>query len=87
MKNLAIGFVLGVFTFLLLTDVIRIVADNSEKGTLLYELESYTFFPGLGLWKPLAGRCTKETRGDSEMRKYFGCNRLQNNLSDLIYNK
>ena len=53
MKYLMIGFVLGIFTFLLLTDAIRIAADDSEKGTLLYELESYTFVHGLGLWKPL----------------------------------
>jgi hypothetical protein len=87
MKNLMIGFVLGIFTFLFLTDVIRIAADDSEKGTLLYELESYTFVHGLGLWKPLTGRCTKELRGDYKMRDYFDCNRLQNSLSDLIYNK
>lgn len=80
-----IGFVLGIFSFLLLTDVVRIAAEDSKEGTLLYELESYTFIHGLGLWKPLTGRCTEGMRGDDKMRDYFSCNYVQNKLSDLIY--
>lgn len=89
MKKFTIGFIAGVLSFLLVGDLVRIASDHSSK---LHNIDLYFFEPGLGLWLPLTGRCTKELRhppgGQVQVRReYFQCNLIQNKLSDIIYRK
>ena len=59
---------------------------NYERDhPVLDRLNLYFINPNLGLYTPLSGRCTKDTRSGVPRRQYFQCNKLQTLLSDLIY--
>jgi hypothetical protein len=73
-------FIAGILCFLVISDVIRIKTDDALPGTVGYSVETYLFMPGVGLWKPMTGRCK-----NSKVRNYFNCTSLQTKLSDLIY--
>lgn len=89
MKKFAIGFIAGILAFCLAGDIVRIVAEDAEYGSLLYKTEKIFYDPSIGLWLPLTGRCTTELRKPpggtvTVMREYFGCNRIQNKISDIL---
>lgn len=82
MRNLVIGFVAGILSFLIFSDIVRIASDHVEDGSIINKARYVVMDAGTGLWFPLSGRCTKELRrGKHVMREYFGCNSFQNKIS------
>ena len=63
--------------------------EYKEKHPIVSKIDSWMIQPSIGLNDPLTKRCTKDPRPyDGKMqtrREYFGCNRLQILLSDVVF--
>lgn len=61
-------------------------AFKELRGTTTGKVKNLlTLDVGLGLFLPISGRCQDYMRGETPARQYFGCNRVQILISNLIF--